>query len=68
MVMDPSEEFITDNIKSGVYLRCNCGSTLEKDGGCNYVQCPVCKLEWCWECRRVKYIDDGCKEAAHNSH
>lgn len=27
-----------------------CGSTIEKNGGCNHMVCQQCKHEWCWIC------------------
>jgi len=28
----------------------NCGSHVEKNGGCNHITCRHCNFEWCWLC------------------
>ncbi|CAH3158678.1 unnamed protein product [Porites evermanni] len=28
----------------------NCGSCIEKNGGCNHMQCIKCKHDFCWMC------------------
>lgn len=28
----------------------HCGVRIEKNGGCDYIQCTQCGYEFCWEC------------------
>ena len=42
------EWFIENNIK-----QCpDCGIYIEKDGGCNHMNCDLCGYEFCWACLR----------------
>lgn len=66
------DEFIVEQLKSGVMKRCPfCGIPSELGSGCNYVTC-FCKLgrdqksEWCFLCGRPKWSE--CNDQSHNSH
>ena len=30
-----------------------CGVPIEKNQGCNHMQCPTCKHDFCWKCMEV---------------
>ena len=37
--------------KDIIFKECvGCGCAIEKDGGCNLIDCPNCKTKWCWIC------------------
>ena len=37
-----------------VVKRCpNCKYYSEREGGCNHITCPACKVQWCWLCRDI---------------
>ncbi len=67
------DKLITEEISKGNIKRCpKCGQLTSKISGCNYLKCTICKIEWCWQCVRVKYkpINNGecCNDKSHNSH
>ncbi len=46
-----------------------CTRWTEKISGCNYIKCVKgCEVDWCWQCEKIKYIQDGCNDKGHNSH
>lgn len=57
--------WIAKKLRKKILLQCHCQTLIEKIDGCNYVKCP-CGVEWCWECRQVKYL--VCNNKDHNSH
>jgi hypothetical protein len=35
------------------YKRCpNCATPIEKRDGCNHMDCTVCKVHFCWDCKK----------------
>uniref|UniRef100_A0A915EVN2 RBR-type E3 ubiquitin transferase n=1 Tax=Ditylenchus dipsaci TaxID=166011 RepID=A0A915EVN2_9BILA len=42
----------------------NCHSCIEKNGGCNHMQCSKCKFHFCWMCFR-DWKSHGTQEANH---
>ena len=63
-----TKRVIEKEIASGKIIRCinlKCGILTEKNGGCNYMKCTTCDIEWCWVCKRIKYKE--CNEKSHNS-
>jgi hypothetical protein len=65
LAMQSGAQFI-DEAKS---IQCcpntNCAVQTQKIGGCNYIFCKNCKLEWCWFCHLSKIL---CKDPTHRSH
>ena len=45
-----------------------CGCAIEKDGGCNLMECPNCNTRWCWVCLQKKgeTRDDDCICCGYN--
>lgn len=40
-----------------------CGVRIEKNGGCDYMQCPLCKTEFCWLCSKYhNHSNHVCKK------
>ena len=62
------DPLLADELARGEVRECVCGALLQKDGGCNYLQCRSCAIEWCWMCRRIKRVPGGCDDPTHNSH
>ncbi|MFA5091137.1 MAG: hypothetical protein WC483_00615 [Candidatus Paceibacterota bacterium] len=56
---EASEAFIVKGKKRGDLHECMCGAIMQKDGGCNYVKCPVCQREWCWVTKLLKGSGPG---------
>ncbi len=47
------DTLIDELLARGRIKRCpnpECGILIEKDGGCEYIQCYICKIEFCWLC------------------
>ncbi|AYV86948.1 MAG: RWD-domain-containing protein [Sylvanvirus sp.] len=42
-----------------------CQVPIQKTGGCNYLRCSQCLVEFCWACSLPKSI---CHNKSHNSH
>ena len=43
---EASDEWIVQNTK-----RCpSCDTRVNKDGGCNHMNCPLCNVHFCWTC------------------
>ncbi|CAO4380303.1 unnamed protein product [Caenorhabditis nigoni] len=47
----PSFQWIVDNTKDCP----KCYLTMEKNGGCNVMRCPSCRIEFCWNCFAERY-------------
>ena len=45
-----SDKYVLANCKICPNPKCNLPT--EKNGGCNWMKCHVCKHEWCWVCRK----------------
>lgn len=43
-----SSKWIYENTKNCP----NCNSPIQKNGGCNHMYCPKCKLDFCWACMK----------------
>lgn len=68
---DPeTEDYFLQAFALGIHKFCagSCGRILEKQDGCNHVQCPTCHTEMCWVCNKKKYGEEGCNDLTHNSH
>lgn len=63
-----TQQFLIEQFAQYVFRPCKCGAILEKEGGCNYVQCLFCKYEICWECGLEKFVIMGCNNKDHHSH
>ena len=60
--------YIYDGLINQTIKECSCGALIEKNDGCNYLQCSFCHQEWCWVCWRIKGTL-GCPfGSSHNSH
>eukprot|EP01098_Paradermamoeba_levis_P001590 TRINITY_DN11866_c0_g1_i1.p1 TRINITY_DN11866_c0_g1~~TRINITY_DN11866_c0_g1_i1.p1 ORF type:complete len:315 (+),score=67.81 TRINITY_DN11866_c0_g1_i1:28-945(+) len=35
-----------------------CGHGIEKNGGCNHLQCASCQIDFCWSCGKRSYYHD----------
>ncbi|MGL5936351.1 MAG: IBR domain-containing protein [Cetobacterium sp.] len=40
-----------ENLTRTAFLVCSCGVTIERDEGCNHMQCNRCHSHWCWACK-----------------
>jgi RanBP-type and C3HC4-type zinc finger-containing protein 1 len=51
-----TQKLIDEKISLGEYMLClgECGAIIQKDGGCNWIKCIICKTELCWQCRLIK--------------
>jgi len=60
---------IQKEIKKGDCMQCpDCSTIIKKDGGCNLLVCPSCKLELCWVLKMRRWgpggrgdISGGCR-------
>ena len=72
--MTDSEIFIEKQLELGKLKKCPfCQIPTEKISGCNYLECPCKgghnnKGEWCFVCKKGKYLEKGCNDKSHNSH
>ena len=64
------DEYVEEGLKNGSIKACPlCGILGELASGCNYIKCPSCSGEWCWQCSKKKYKgEDACNDKSHNSH
>lgn len=58
-----SNKWISDNTKECP----NCKSPIQKNGGCNHMFCPKCKLDFCWACLKSTKDHYACESYAHGS-
>lgn len=75
MSVDP---LIRQLLVNGIVQVCPfCTILTEKTDGCNYIECTICKCQWCWCCHKIKTFSpikdiDGqnslCDDKTHNSH
>lgn len=68
---DPAtQEYFIQRFASGETKICvgGCGRLIDKEDGCNFVECAGCKTQMCWVCNKKKYGEDGCNDLTHNSH
>ncbi len=71
-----NDTYIREGLASGNIRVCpHCESLGELVSGCNYIKCPACNGEWCWQCLKPKYkvipskVALGCcNDKSHNSH
>jgi hypothetical protein len=70
-----NDTLIEEALRNGTIKRCpNCQVYTEKISGCNYLECTLCKAQWCWQCIRLKNFSPAgdttinCSEPTHNSH
>ena len=64
--MQHEDPLLKSELANGTVRTCLCGALIQKDGGCEYVRCPVCAQEWCWRCGLRKWTE--CNDGSHNSH
>ena len=41
---------MTNNLGVKLHKCPRCSSSIEKDGGCPHMSCPMCDHSWCWTC------------------
>ena len=46
----------------------SCSSGIEKNGGCNHVECLACKIHICWKCKMTFETSQKCYEHMHSAH
>lgn len=82
-IIDTENYLPNDEIKIKIKL-CpgeKCRHPTEKNGGCNFILCSLCKTRWCWVCNKEKLgynlrnsdsvgVDniDKCSNRKHHSH
>jgi hypothetical protein len=65
-----TDNYITAALAEGRLQICPRGCLVEKNGGCNYIECK-CGVAFCWYCRRPKgTTENECPPGApgHDSH
>ena len=56
------EKDMTQYAKNNFVKKCpNCGTTIEKNDGCNHITCSKCGHQWCWLCNQ-KFSHDHYKK------
>jgi len=54
----------TESMLSDVSRKCpSCGTPVMRDSGCYHVKCPECKLDWCWNCGKLRNPNDPYKHS-----
>lgn len=42
-------------LQGGVCPQCRC--FIQRSGGCNFMECPLCKYQFCWYCQDAFYTE-----------
>lgn len=59
-VDSPTRQQFDNMVKGGVAMLCpKCAALIEKDAGCDFVTCSLCKTDICWVTKGPRWGPNG---------